>query len=221
MATFDLGSIVRDGKLQFARATAIEAYGNLERSLSLVFASLLGTTNEKAGTVFFRIVNARFRNDIIDDLIKKVHSTKFDAYWNGQPGQSGIPRVPGLFTHIRNLDERRNQIVHWHVVNEIALDSDPPSHIEVLAPPNFWSEANRKSRITVDGINEFIAKAVFVDRGISMFYVMTSGQLPIPAEQAEPWLRIFQQPVPYPPPDTHLLSPNYKAPEIPLQPSGG
>jgi hypothetical protein len=47
-------------------------------------------------------------------------------------------------------------------------------------------------------------------------------KIPLPrVSPKQPWLDIFQQPIVYPPPDTHPLSPNYKAPETPPQSSGG
>jgi hypothetical protein len=50
----DLGTVPRDLNLMILRASAIEAYGGLEQSLSRLFAELLGTTPDKASIVFLR-----------------------------------------------------------------------------------------------------------------------------------------------------------------------
>lgn len=136
MATVDLGSFTRDGKLQIARALAIEAYANLEQSLCHLFGILMGSPTDKAAIVYFKLYNASVRNKIIEELLEKAHHSKFDIFWHGQPGQSGVPKIPGLFTHIRQLDEKRNQIIHWHVVRDIRFEGENYVTQENLTPPN-------------------------------------------------------------------------------------
>jgi hypothetical protein len=209
----DLGAIVRDGKLQLARAFAIEGYAKVERSLSLLFASLLGTSLDKAGVVFFRITNTHSRNTILETLLQKAHGDKFRVYWQGTRTESG------LFTLIRQLDQRRNELVHWHVLNEIAIAETSHTSREVLKPPNFWNRPTDTQSISVEDLAAFILKADFVHRSLNMFHMATSDMFQITEAEREPWLRIFEQPVSYPPPDTHPLSPNYREPETPPQSS--
>jgi hypothetical protein len=152
--------------------------------------------------------------------LEKTHGAQFDIYWHGQPGQPGIPRMPGLFKHINDLDTERHYIVHWHLVREI---NNGESQEVLRRPAFFWLEPGSTEKITSETLISFIAKANFIIRSINMFHI-TIDLVPrhpaIPEAERPPWLRIFQQPVPYPPSDTHPLSPNYKAPENSPQPSG-
>jgi hypothetical protein len=136
--------------------------------------------------------------------MEKSHGTQYDLYWHGQPGQSGVPKVPGLFTHIRDLDNKRNQIVHWHLVREVSAAHSE----EVLKRPAFWYEKGSAEKITKDDLISFVAKANFIVKSINKFYLIIYAAPRIPAlpeSDRTPWLNIFQQPVPYPPPETHPL----------------
>jgi hypothetical protein len=108
----------RDADFQIARGLAVEAYANLEYAQSMLFAQLLDTTQDRASIIFFRITNRRSRNRIISDLLEKEFGDKYDIYWQGQGGVSGQKREPGLFTLINNLDDCRNEIVHWHTAQK-------------------------------------------------------------------------------------------------------
>jgi len=53
--TINIIAVKKAGKLQIARANAIEAYASFEHSLSNFFCDLLGTTMPKAGAVFYKL----------------------------------------------------------------------------------------------------------------------------------------------------------------------
>jgi RecB family exonuclease len=91
-----------------ARANAIQAYAKLEFSLSIVFSRLLGTQPDIAGLVFFRITNTYQRNGILEDLKKHRFGNEYNLFWNS------------IMKIIRQIDQRRNEIVHWHVVNDLS-----------------------------------------------------------------------------------------------------
>jgi hypothetical protein len=214
MTNIDLGSLPRDGRLQMARAAAIERYASVEQSLCMLFSTLLETKLDKAGVVFFRLTNTHSRNIIIDQLLNKQFGDKFRTYWHGQNNKSG------LITLIRQLDSRRNEIVHWHVANEIHADGATVTSTLKLVPPNFWSTTPETPSILVGHLLEFSKKADFVQRSISMFCVMATSIVPdISADERAPWLRIFEQPCSYPPPDTHPLAQNPATPENQIPPS--
>jgi hypothetical protein len=84
-------------------------------------------------------------------LLEVVHKNQYDAYWYGEPGSPGKPKTGGLFTPIRQLDDERNRIAHWHPVQKI--DSGKSSF--ELMPPNFWHRAPAAASITVDTLAEF------------------------------------------------------------------
>ena len=218
MATLDLTQQPSNAtELHVWRARAIQAYADVEFNLSMLFAGLLQTPIDYAGIVFFRLTNTHSRNAIFESLLKKRHGTKFEAYWHGTPN---TPHRKGLFSLIRQLDQRRNEIVHWHTVNHIHLGDggEQTSYLD-LAPPNAWAFKTDQPRMGVTELQEFCAKADFVARSIGSFFALTSGTIPADSDSAKTWLDIFQQPCTYPPPDTHRLSPNYKEPESPPPPS--
>jgi hypothetical protein len=100
--------IARDTKLPIARAAAIDAHANFEQALFTLFASLLGAPRDRAGIVFFRIASAPTRNKILESPLKKTHGNKYKVYWNGSEPKA----QDGLFSLIRQLDHRRNELVH-------------------------------------------------------------------------------------------------------------
>ena len=215
MANVNLGEIVRDGKLQIARAVAIEEYAKVEQSLSWLFAGLLGTTRDKAGVVFFRLTNTHSRNSIIESLLQKNHGLIYRTYW------SGTQQHGGLFTLLRQLDSRRNEIVHWHVV--MSVGGDPAKTSESLHPPNFWNRTPTTQSIGLAELEDFTLKADFVGRSINMFTAFTDPSMNphFAADNSAAWQGIFEQPITYPPPDTHPLSRQNVVPGIPRPSSQG
>jgi hypothetical protein len=180
------------------RAIAIQAYANLEMSLAILFAALLGILVDLAGLVLFRITNTHARNRILDDLQSKKHGTTYDTFWNS------------LISFIRTLDQRRNEIVHWHVVQNInlALDHKEAASLS-LAPPTGWTTQSAAS-ISDNDLSDFIQRCEFASRLITMFRGVVHEPA-IPDDVRETWLPIFARAVTYPPSETHPLSPNYKA----------
>src|SRR5262249_40387728 len=145
--------------------------------------------------------NTHSRNRILDDLMTKRHGTSYEKFWNSS------------ISLVRTIDQRRNEIVHWHVVNNVNLDSDTPHELASslsLNPPTGWLTRSPAKLNELD-LQEFNLKCDYVSRSINMFALFISGQLSDP-NPALPWRDIFQQPIVYPPPDSHPLSRNYKGP---------
>jgi hypothetical protein len=198
---------VNQNQMLLARASAIQAYAALEFSLCILFSLLLGIDIDRAGLVFFRITNTHSRNRILDDLREKKFGESYKSFWNS------------MMSIVRTLDQRRNEIVHWHVVQTIDLTLPHAQAAKLsLQPPAGWSSGSPAS-IADQELVEFMERCSFASTLLSMFGMVTM-QSNFPESSRAPWLQIFEQPVAYPPPDTHPLSPNYKAPEVPPQPSG-
>jgi hypothetical protein len=183
-----------DARLKIARAEAIDSYGNLEISLNLLFARLLGTKPGLAGIVLFRISNTRARTKILEQLIKRKYGPKFNLYWNS------------VFKFIGQLDQRRNEVVHWHmrVLPHFGRSGRITSATAKLSPPNFWDRRAGKQSLTERDLNDFALRCDFADAAVWCFvaYVMMrSGNLKLRAT----WRDICQQPLTYPPPDTHPI----------------
>jgi hypothetical protein len=199
-----------DDELRIARALAIEAYAAVESSLVVLLARLLGTANDLAAIVFFRITNTSARNGIIEQLLERAHGTKYDTYWHGQPGAGGQRRVIGLFALIQQLDTRRNEIVHWHPAASVSSSGE---QWEDLRLPYYWARAPHLKPITTPDLDAFTAKASFVQQSIFYFSQFTTKSPEVfmsaygGKDALETWTRIFQQPVPYPPSSDHPLAP--------------
>jgi hypothetical protein len=181
-----------------SRATAIQAYAKLEFSLSMIFSQWLGTTQDLGGLVFFGITNTHSRNRILDKLKRKRFDKQYNLFWNS---------LKGL---ISQLDQRRNEIVHWHVINNIDLSLPHREASRLtLSPPAGWAIQPTAS-INENDLAEFISKCDFAQRLVTMFSVLGTEHA---GTLTQTWPGIFQQPIEYPPQDTHPLSSNYKAPE--------
>ena len=157
------------------RAQAIDQYAGVEQSLSMLFSDLLGTSFELGGIVFFRISNATSRNAILEQLLSKKYGEAYEVYWNGI---RGTPHKRGLFTLLRQLHERRNEIVHWHTVNNIHTDGTTHTVTLTLTRPNFWTSDTQRSYITAEDMREFSAKASFVSRSINTFTMVATHRFP-------------------------------------------
>jgi hypothetical protein len=181
-----------------SRAVAIQAYAHLELSLSMLFSSWLGTPPDVGGLVFFRITSKYAISRILDDLKTKRLQDKYNLFWNS------------FLSLLRALDQRRNEIVHWHTVNNIDLSVAHESASKLsLAPPTGWATKSDAS-LNESDLADFAAKCEFASRLSVMFFAVNSEHS---GDVDKAWHDIFQQPIAYPPPDTHPLSPNYKAPE--------
>jgi hypothetical protein len=126
-------------------------------SLTILFAALLGVPIDVAGLVLFRITNTHARNRILNDLQSKKHGASYDTFWRS------------LTSFIRTLDQRRNEIVHWHVVQTIDLSLDHKEAARLsLAPPTGWMTQSAAS-ISENDLNDFIQRCDFATRLITMF----------------------------------------------------
>jgi hypothetical protein len=195
-----------DDELRVARALAIEAYAGVESSLVVLLGRLLGTTNDVAAIVFFRITNTSARNGILEQLLEKAHGDRYDTYWHGQAGEGARRRIPGLFALILQLDTRRNEIVHWHPTASVSSTGE---RWEDLRPAYHWARLTHLKPITTSDLDEFTQKAKFVQASIFAFCMFTtkpdvwakaSGVGP------ETWTHTFEQPVSYPPSSDHPLA---------------
>jgi hypothetical protein len=198
----------KDRELQIARAEAIEAYAEVESELCYVLSALLNVRHDTTAIVFFKIGNTGSRNSIIASLLDHVHGDKFKVYWHGQPGGGATPKVPGLFNHIKWLDLRRNEIVHWHRVSSASGGPDGiTKHWEDYRPPFFWARS-KAAPINKSALDSFITRATFVKQALHIFWMATRHPQKFAkfGEGAlEAWLQIFQQPLPYPLPEDHPL----------------
>lgn len=188
-------------KFMIARAKAVEEYGKIEQSLCLLVAALLQIDPGYAGILFFRINNARSRNEAVQALVRKRDGTKFNRFLNP------------LFKMLNATDQVRNQIVHWSIAHSVSWSpTGGQLHDWHLMPPNVWDRKSETPIISTQHLDEFADKCDVLSRSINMFTVAIDDKLPIPPDVRATWLDICQQELDYPLPDTHPLSRNYVKP---------
>jgi hypothetical protein len=185
------------------RGYAITAYATLEQSLCLLFSILTGISRDIAGIVFFKITSARSRNALVEELLQKNGLRQpYAAFWKD------------YFNKLGQLDQRRNEIVHWATVTTIdTTDQDNPRITTSLVPAKYGVALSiSMAAIKEQDMKEFIQKCDIYARACNMF---TSAVL----QKVEPSPDIFQQPIPDPLPDTHPLFRKRKEQRSPRPPS--
>ena len=204
----DVATTLAEGDLFWAnRGKAINSYASLEQALCTLFSQVGEMKSDVAGVIFFKITNTMARNSIIEKLIGKKHGTTYNLFWNA------------YLRELRTIDLKRNEIVHWVAVTNVAVDSKSVLHVGVsLAPPNFWGQTATSPRIVSSDLLAFSKKCSDFARLASMFYLATNGSM-MDSADAAPWLDIFQQPLIYPLPADHLLNRPSGAPDIQPPPS--
>lgn len=197
-----------DARLKIARADAIDSYGGLEVALALLFSRLLGTKPDLGALVLFQISNARARNKMIEQLMKRKYGSKFNLYWNW------------LIKFIDQLDQRRNEVVHWHMRIQPNFNRAGrlTSGSVMLSPPNLWDRRRGKGRITERDLSAFALKCDFAEAAVWSFLIYVMGRQGRRKTRAA-WLGICQQPLAYPPPDTHPICQRWPKRIILLAPS--
>ena len=199
-AMSELDSKQKD-EFMIARARAVENYARVEQSLCSVVAAMLEVPRSYAGVILFKITAARARNGIVDALVKKRKGSEFNLFMNS------------VLKLLGQIDERRNQIVHWHQVLHATRNSDGEQvNSWWLTPPNFHDATQSTPKIAKEDMEEFSMKCDFIARSLSIFETVINQDLDVPDEIRRSWHEICRQPLTYPPPDTHPLSRNYKEP---------
>jgi hypothetical protein len=190
----DLGkafSDASDDHLWAVRAKAIQAYASLEQSRCGLFRILAQLENEVAGIIFFRITSPRVVDTIIEKTLRFRHGALYNVFWNSVGKELGVIAI------------KRNDIVHWNT-HLLITDSGPELR---LSPPNHWIHDENTPFITTNDLKDYIHKCDFFARSINMFctYLNRDKHPSWEPEHVKPWHDIFQQPLTYPVPDTHLL----------------
>lgn len=186
-----------------ARGKAIDAYAGVEAAMSRLLSALMETGDATAAVIFYKIANTSSRNQIIETLMQKKHRETYAHFWSGIP-QTAHKR--GMMHLIRDLDDLRNKLVHWHSVANIT--DDGVTH--ALTKPTFWTEDKEPLFVTVDEIMAFSIKADWVTRVLNSFVIFSTNETVFPEPLRTTWRGIFQQPCIYPPQDNHPIVPTSK-----------
>jgi hypothetical protein len=121
-------------ELKLARAAAIEAYAQLEQSMCMLFSQLLRTSIDLAAVVFYTIVSTHQRNTVLEGLFKKTGSAAYSDYFKN------------WLKEVRSIDQRRHEIVHWHMAGNTQITAKGQQTTYELVPGNF-SPAHRPASV--------------------------------------------------------------------------
>jgi len=188
------------------RGRAIAAYASVEQSLCSLFCILSRSETDVASLIFFRFTNPRVIGEILDALLRKRHGETYSPFWNS------------LDKNIRQLVDIRNHVVHWSVTTR--WDDGHYAGIRLI-PQDHLNLKPTMQDVNTEALLEFISKCAFIYRlcDIFCFFLQPDFEYHLPGERVETWREIFQQPIVYPPPNTHPLYPKPKAPETQHPPS--
>jgi hypothetical protein len=91
------------------------------------FSLLCGIPLDAAGIIFFKIISAQARNDILEKLFMWRFKSEFNLFRNS------------LFRTLGPINRKRNEIIHWNTVcKTIINDHGEPLDELSLRPPTFW-----------------------------------------------------------------------------------
>ena len=198
----DLERDLASNPIWATRGLAIQRYADLEQTLCKLFANLTGMKSDIAGIVFFKIVNTRARNGIIDKIIRKIYSGKYSLFWNS------------YLVQLRNIDTTRNHIVHWNTMHDIHIDAALEHTHEVkLMPPNFWNVSPDTPVLSLNDIKKFMEACDIFAKLCYAFQFTLNGRM---SPDDNTWLEIFRRPLIYPLPEDHPLYSTQPIPEIGL-----
>jgi hypothetical protein len=186
------------------RGKSIEAYATLERSLSHLFSHLSGIPMNLIGIVFFRIIRSDTVRNVLEDLMDKKYGDTYSLFMNSFWGL------------LKEISDRRNQIVHWNVIHTVNDNSI------MLVPPDLL-EYNTDSTKTITGEDciIFIDKCLFISRHILGFVEMNTPESSLHSDQAKLQTSrdIFLRPIVFPPPHNHPMFRSARVPENQPPPS--
>ena len=204
------------------RGKAVHAYANLEQALCRIFSLVSNTTPWVSATIFFRITNARARNDILGKLIRRHFSNgAFNKFWDS------------ILEAMSTIDRQRNEIVHWGTQTKLTITSPRDGNTRaqlsspavILRPPRFWADfGDTHPQITTDDLTAFITKCEFYSLNINVFAAMNGSKTSpykIPSGEEQPWRDIFGKSLVYlPQTDTQLYQTQQKSETQPLPSQG-
>jgi hypothetical protein len=178
------------------RGKAIQSYAGLEQSLARLFSALAGTNQEIGGTIFFRIASADTRRNLVGKLFQMKFREQYNQFRNS------------LVKQLKPIDNERNEIVHWNVVNNVGADEEGKTRSKLtLNPPATFPALDSASKDASQMI-AFARKCDFYASIVGMFPVTAMdgfSATPIDEEQKRPWLEAYSRAIEYPPPVGHVL----------------
>lgn len=183
--------------LRLLRGLAIEVYASVEHSLCSLMSRLTGMTPEITGIIFFKITSADVRDKIIERLLKVKKGDEFNPFWNS------VQKM------LKDLANKRNNIVHWSAIHE--EKSDGTTSTWLTPGPSIFTFDWDTTTFKPSEVVEFSYKCNFLSALINIFADMLGGiRGQVPETLWLKWNAIIREPVMYPPSETHPLYKYYK-----------
>jgi hypothetical protein len=184
------------------RGKAIQGYADLENALCHLLVAVSDMSWQAAITIFYKITNTNARNSILEKLLHQKCSTKYNVFWNP------------LSQEIRQIDLKRNEIVHWLAAANAQMNSEGQLLVGVtLIPPASVVAKTSKIHITSSDLHKFAIRCDEIARitsGLAMRIKPVEGGPPVDETLPD----IFQQPFVYPLPAGHRYLSAIVEPEI-------
>jgi hypothetical protein len=157
-------------EIHAAMGRAIDAYANLEYSLTFLLQTLLAVPPHEASIVLFSVQNVRSRLEMIQTLLSAKHQDKYRKFWTK------------VSAFLFKLSVFRNAIVHWTPALSIyqSKDGKVTKHEHELMHP--WNSP-KYSTVTTKNIADFIADCRYIEQEIYALKRDLSGE---PPERASP-----------------------------------
>jgi len=185
-----------------SRGKAIQGYAQLEYSLCRLLEFWGDMSNVTASTVFYKIVSTAARISILEKLLHRKHGSTFNLFWNS------------LIKELRQIDLKRNEIVHWLAAANAILNDKKVLLVGVtlIPPASVGDNQGQPLRITSNDLKVFEKKCDEFARLLAMFAAVSKPLEGFTPELGSAWRGIFQQPLVYPLPEDHLL---FRTPPVP------
>ena len=182
-------------EFSIVRAKAINVYADLERSLAMLFETLLGTNSRKSFAVFASILTIQSHLNLTRTLLKLEHGDSYDIFFDS------------LCEKLSGVSNVRNRIVHWIVLQSTTggRPFKPNKDIFLNEHPNIYAEGKFYKHEIVD----FSKQADFYRLLVFYFdlYLKHPDSLASGNPGRRPWSDIFSEKVTYPLALDHPLAP--------------
>jgi hypothetical protein len=179
-------------EFRIARSEAIQAYSHWEQGLCSLFGHLAGTTDQIAGIIFFKMVNARSRIAALERLKKLKY------------GDARKPFFNSLMSAAQPFDTERNKIVHWNeAIDSSGYFSSTATVRVILHSPNFSDTSPDDPVIDIGALKTFSDKCLIY--GHLLFMLRRDWHNP-KTSPSRACRDIFERPVTYPLPKDHPLA---------------
>lgn len=193
-------------EFNIARAEAIDAYAELERSLMFLLSLMIGGKQHHSSIILSRLHNTRSRNVIIQKIVDNDTNKKYRLFTNS------------AFKMVSEADEFRNHLVHWHMIQMNTIDrSTSGEKYYALIPTGPLT--GKFPRIYKKEIDDFRVKTKFLALQLNNFETFLNPEIPLSDDWPQPLRDIFLQALSYPPQAGHPQYRNYKGLLAQIEPS--